>query len=221
MRKRISAYILVIVIVSFISCKGQESKKTEMNQIPKSFEILNETEGDLDKDSVSEKVVVYDTAKETDFGTERQLFIYKKINDEWELWKKATGAILASKEGGMMGDPFEGISIERNCIVINHFGGSNQKWSYTHRFRFQHDEFQLIGATVQYDAPCDYFVNFDYNLSNGKIVYKKEVEDCETESSKVEKQDLNIKLETLPSMNGFQPGTNELKLPESEITMYY
>ena len=110
-----------------------------------------------------------------------------------------------------MGDPFEGISIERNCIVINHFGGSRQKWNYTHRFRYQSGDFQLIGATVTFGSPCDYFFTFDYNLSNGKINYEKETEDCEHENSKIEKEEMIIKLETLPKMNGFYPGNTELK----------
>ena len=221
MKKRLSTYILVLFIFSFMSCKSQENKKTEVNQISKSFKILDETEGDLDKDGVSEKVIVYDTEKETYLGTERKIFIYKKNNDTWELWKKSVGAILPSQHGGMMGDPFETISIERNCIVIHHFGGSRQKWNYTHRFRFQSGEFQLIGATVNFGSPCDYFVTFDYNLSNGKINYEKETEDCENEKSKIEKEQMIWKLETLPTMNGFYPSNTELKLPKSETTVYY
>ena len=221
MKKRTSTYILVIFIMSFLSCKSQENKQSELINTPKSFKILSETEGDLDKDGISEKVVVYDTEKDTDLGTERQIFIYKKKDNKWELWKKSVGAILPSQHGGMMGDPFEGISIERNCIVINHFGGSRQKWNYTHRFRFQSGEFQLIGATVHFGSPCDYFFTFDYNLSNGKIIYEKETEDCENENSKIEKEEMIRKLETLPIMNGFYPGNTELKFPKSETTIYY
>jgi hypothetical protein len=221
MKKRLSTYIFVLFIFSFVSCKSQENKKSEIIQTPKSFKVLAKTAGDLDKDGVFEKVIVYDTEKETDLGTERQIFIYKKMNGKWELWKKAVGAILPSRHGGMIGDPFEGISVERNCIVINHFGGSRQKWKYTHRFRFQGGAFQLIGATVNFGAPCDYFFNFDYNLSNGKIRYEKETEDCAHESSKIEKQEMIIKLETLPTMNRFYPGNNELKFPKSETTIYY
>jgi hypothetical protein len=221
MKKRLSTYILVLFIFSLMSCKSQENKKSKIIQIQKSFKVLDEIEGDLDKDGVFEKVIVYDTEKETDLGTERQIFIYKKTNDEWVLWKKSVGAILPSQRGGMMGDPFEGISIERNYIVINHFGGSRQKWNYTHRFRFQSGEFQLIGATVNFGSPCDYFFNFDYNLSNGNINYEKEIEDCENESSKIEKEEMTIKLETLPTMNSFYPGNNELKFPKSETTIYY
>jgi len=177
MKKRLSTCILVLFIFSSMPCTSQENNEFEINKTPNSFKILDEIEGDLDKDGVSEKVIVYDTEKETDFGTERQIYIYKKNNDKWELWEKSIGAILPSQHGGMMGDPFEGISIERNCIVINHFGGSRQKWNYTHRFRYQSGDFQLIGATVTFGSPCDYFFTFDYNLSNGKINYEKETED--------------------------------------------
>jgi hypothetical protein len=221
MKKQISTYILVLFIISNLSCKIQENKKSEIIQKPKSFKILEEIEGDLDKDGIPEKVIVYDTEKEIDLGTERQIYIYKRKNNNWKLWGKSIGAILPSEHGGMMGDPFEGISIERNCIVINHFGGSRQKWNYTHRFRFQSGEFQLIGATVNFGSPCDYFFTFDYNLSNGKINYEKETEDCENENSKIEKEEMIRKLETLPKMNGFYPGNTELKFPKSETTIYY
>ena len=221
MKKRLSTCILVFFIFPFMSCKSQENKNYEVIEIPKSFKILEDIEGDLDKDGVSEKVIVYDTEKETDFGTERQIYIYKKNNDKWELWRKSIGAVLPSQHGGMMGDPFEGISIERNCIVIHHFGGSRQKWNYTHRFRYQSGDFQLIGATVHFGSPCDYFFTFDYNLSNGKINYEKETEDCENENSKIEKEEMIRKLETLPKMNGFYPGNTELKFPQSETTIYY
>ncbi|MCG8184431.1 hypothetical protein [Tenacibaculum piscium] len=221
MKKRISTYILALFIFSNLSCKSQENKKSEIIQKPKSFKVLEEIEGDLDKDGISEKVIVYDTKKEIDLGTERQIYIYKRKNNNWKLWKKSIGAILPSEHGGMMGDPFEGISIERNCIVISHFGGSRQKWNYTHRFRFQSGEFQLIGATVNFGSPCDYFERLDYNLSNGKVKYEKEIENCEKETSKIVKKEMIRKLESLPTMNGFYPGDNEIKFSNSEITMYY
>ena len=84
MKKRLSTYILVVFIFSCMSCKSQEIKNFKIIKTPKSFKILEEIEGDLDKDGVSEKVIVYDTEKETDLGTERQIFIYKKTNDKWK-----------------------------------------------------------------------------------------------------------------------------------------
>lgn len=214
-------YIIFLFLNSFISCFCQENKKTDLIKTPRSFEKIGEAEGDLDQDGISEKIIVYDTKKQTDLGTERQIYIYKKNHEKWELWKKSIGAVLPSQHGGMMGDPFQGISIKRNCIIIDHFGGSRQKWSYTHKFRYQNGNFELIGATVNFGAPCDYWVNLDYNLSTGKIYYKKETENCESESSIIEKKELTKKLKKLPTMDGFYPGDNEIKFPNSKIDMYY
>lgn len=221
MKNPTSIAILVLILFSFSFCQSQESKNSQIIQTPQGFKILDEKKGDLDNDGIPEKVIVYDTEKETDMGTERQLYIYKKNNAKWELWRKSVGAILPSQHGGMMGDPFEGISIDRNSIVVNHSGGSRQRWYYTHRFRFQNDSFQLIGATVNFGSPCDYFFNFDYNLSTGKIIYEEETADCEKEKSKIERKELKIKLETLPIMDGFYPGNNKLTFPNSETAVYY
>ena len=208
-------------IISKAVLDEEKDKKTAILITPTSFEILEEIEGDLDNDGISEKVILYDTGKEIDLGTERQICIYKKNKDTWELWKKSVSAILGSEQGGMMGDPFDGISIERNCIVIKHFGGSRQKWNYTHRYRYQNEDFQLIGAKVFSGAPCDYFETFDYNLSNGKIMYEKEVEDCDKGSSEIEKKELIRKLETLPSMDGFSPGNIKMTFPDYKTIVYY
>jgi hypothetical protein len=221
MKKQVSASILFLFIISFTSCKIQEEKKIGPVKTPESFTILAEIEGDLDKDGISEKVIVYDTNIAAEIGTERHIYIYKKKYDSWEVWDKSTGAILLELQGGMMGDPFKGISIDKNCIVINHFGGSRQKWSYMHRFKFQNGEFQLIGATTSVSSPCDYFSDFEYNLSNGKINYKKETEDCENENTAITKEELVIKVETVPTINGFSPGVNKIILPKSETTIYY
>ena len=196
---------------------------------PEAFTKLSEAVGNLDKDPTKEKVVVYDTPKETEMGTERQIHIYKADKDGWKLWHKSIGAVLPSQHGGMMGDPFEDISIERGAIVINHFGGSRQKWNYTHRFRRQNGEWQLIGATVNFGALCDYWEDFDYNLSTGKVIYKKTEEEdkwnCDGESREGERvtsnQIFTKKLKTLPSMDGFYPGGTEVVLPEGKGSMFY
>ncbi|MCF8247166.1 MAG: hypothetical protein K9J37_20125 [Saprospiraceae bacterium] len=194
-------------------------------QTPKGYEVMGDAKGDLDKDNVEEKVVVFNTDRQSDFGTERELHIYKQKDGGWELWHKSLGAVLPSEQGGVMGDPFEAVAIENGSLVLQHFGGSRQKWHYTHRFRYQNNAWQLIGATVNNGAPCDYFEDFDYNLSTGKINYKKTTEDCEKSEenpvTKTEKKDFVVKLASPPNMASFRPGENEVKLPKSDIVFYY
>lgn len=125
----------------------------------------------------------------------------------------------------MMGDPFHEVDVERGCIVFNQSGGSRHKWAYTHRFRNQNGGWQLIGATVEFGAPCESWENYDYNLSNGKIIYKKEIEDCDGEEgqtiTKTETKDFVRKMDKLPEMDGFYPGDNELKIPNSDQSFYF
>ncbi len=198
---------------------------TENIPTPNGFEAIGAAKGDLDKDNTPEKVIVYNTPRQTDFGTERELHIFKQKGGAWELWHKSVGAVLPSENGGTMGDPFEEVKVENGSVVVSHFGGSREKWHYTHRFRYQNNSWQLIGATVINGAPCDYFDDFDYNLSTGKIAYKKTTEDCEKNEGnpviKTDKRDFMVKPKSLPKMDGFRPGENKVALPKTDIEFYY
>ncbi|PSR13411.1 MAG: hypothetical protein DA408_17500 [Bacteroidetes bacterium] len=188
---------------------------------PAGWSSLGMATGDLTKDGLAEKVVVYDTPVTTDFGTARQLYIYQQKDGRWQLWQKINGGILPSENGGMMGDPFEGITIERGTIVITHFGGSRQKWTYTHRFRYQNERWELIGASVLAGAPCDAWDQYDYNLSTGKVEVAHTKEDCDTKKEESRKATYTHRTRPLPQLAGFEPGNNEVKLPAPEEAFYY
>lgn len=221
MQKSNAIIFILIFLLANTVCNSQIIRAHDAFQDASTYAKLDSAMGDLDQDGVSEKVIVYDTEKVTDMGTERLIRVLKNKNGTWVLWYEAIGAVLPSLHGGMMGDPFEDLAIERNCIVIKHFGGSRHKWNYTHRYRFQHGAFELIGATIIYGSPCDYFETLDYNLSTGKILYSKETEDCDTQSSKMYKDGMILKPKNLPKMNGFYPGNNEIIFPKSLNSMFY
>lgn len=141
--------------------------------------MLAEKVGDLNKDGINEKVIVYNTNDTTEDGIVRELQIFRLINSEWRLWKKSSYAIKKSREGGMMGDPFAGIDIVKGLLVIHFDGGSSWKWNYTDKYRLQNGEFELIGYTRIYGKLCEYWEDVDFNIMTGKITFKKEYEDCE------------------------------------------
>ncbi|MEM6379414.1 MAG: hypothetical protein AAF705_14495 [Bacteroidota bacterium] len=191
---------------------------------PPGFKILAEAEGDLNKDQQNEKIIIYDTPRETEMGTEREIRVFQKGPTNWLLWHQTSGGILPSEHGGIMGDPFSDARIERGCIVIEHFGGSRQKWTYLHRYRFQNEDWELIGATVGFGVPCDNWETFDYNLSTGGINYKSEKENCESEdgTSKILKQEsYSVTQDDLPNMDGMYPGNNGVEIPNSDLVFYY
>src|SRR5688500_16038747 len=157
--------------------------------IPKGYLLLEEKTGDLDKDGISEKVMVYNTTDSTEDGIGREIFILKKAGEQWNVWKRSTNAILRSSEGGMMGDPFQGIEIKNGLLIISLAGGSSWKWSHEDKYRFQNNEFELIGYTSNAGKPCEYWINLDFNISTGKMIYKKEYEDCEKDQAIYKKEE--------------------------------
>ena len=184
--------------------------------------VLKQVSGDLDKDGIEEKIIVKNTPQTGDFGIVRKIAIYKNQNGNWQLWKESTGAVLPSEHGGMMGDPFDAINIEKGCIVIAHIGGSKDKWTYTHRYRFQNGDFYLIGASTSYGANCEMWTYNDFNLSTGKVEVKKENDNCEQSTSVIQnKFSEQLDLKALPLMDGFYPGSNQVEFKSHEGDFYY
>ena len=175
----------LITIVLSVICLASYAQ----NEIPKGFEKIAEKTGDLDKDGIAEKVIVYNTPDSGDGGIVRELQILKQSGNIWTVWQKSKAAILKSQEGGMMGEPFQEIEIEKGIMIITFAGGSSWKWSHADKYRFQENEFRLIGYSSSFGKPCEYWGDFDFNLLTGKIIYKKEYEKCEDErdQKKVEK----------------------------------
>ena len=157
--------------------------------IPSHYSIIESVKGDLDKDGIEELVVAYncEAINETNESVSRELIIYKKNNNQWVVWEKSKNALLESQDGGMMGDPFSGIEIKNNVLSISHNGGSRWKWGYTEKYRYQNQTFYLIGYSTNSGAPCEYWLNVDYNLSTGKIIVAKEYEDCESAKQEIYK----------------------------------
>jgi len=147
--------------------------------VPAGYTILEQKEGDLTKDGVAEKVIVFNTNDSTDDGTVREIQVYKNSGNKWEPLVSSKNAVGHSEGGGMMGDPFEGIEIINGLLLIKQSGGSSWKWSKIDKYRYQKGIFQLIGFESYYGKACEYFEDVDFNLLTGKIVYKKEYEDCD------------------------------------------
>ena len=191
------------------------------NFTPKYWELKKIAYGNLDENENDEAAAVYEMPNIDHGDAQQVLAIYKKENGKWKILHQTSAPLLSSQSGGMMGNPFNGISISKKSIVIKHFGGSRDKWEYTHRYRFQNGDWYLIGASSSFGAPCDYWVSFDYNISTGDATYKKTVENCENDENKVvQSQKANKKI-AQPKMDDFVPGDHTFKFPNVKNEIYY
>ena len=83
----------------------------------------------------------------------------------------ARHAILPRNGGGILGDPFAGIAIQRGALVIRHYGGSSWRWGFTDRFRLQEGRWRLIGSTqIEHRTINAWRREVDANLSTGLVL---------------------------------------------------
>ncbi|MBU3189411.1 hypothetical protein K9O30_09895 [Clostridium bowmanii] len=154
--------------------------------IPKGWHILEKVmgqpekvEGDLNKDGINDVVIVIEgTNKMEGEAAPRSLMILLGNKEKsYSTSVIAEKAVLLSNEGGVWGDPYESIVIDRGSILLNFYGGSNYRWFSSYRFRFQNNGWFLIGVTVgEYYTGTTTKDNADiedYNLLTGDYVFKK------------------------------------------------
>lgn len=132
--------------------------------------------GDLDGDTIPEKVVAFETQRtiKDKLGKIRELHIYKKKNNNWELSHKSIGAILPSNYKDALISPFGGLSIQQGVITIEQSYEDGNIWNYIHRFKCQNNIWELISVNVWFRKSCE-TQTFYYNLLSGEYLFAKEL----------------------------------------------
>jgi hypothetical protein len=177
------AKILDMKVESFESITVPLSGKTLQSFIPKGWKLFEKAEGDLNKDGLADTAAVVEEDRRweiQDFGNApgRILIILLKQKDgSFKLGISSLTTVLKADEGGVFGDPFDRISIKGGVLSLGFYGGSNYRWGYTYKFRFQNNGWFLIGVTQYniYTGTGEYTTK-DFNLSTGKESITKGIE---------------------------------------------
>jgi len=125
--------------------------------VPASWTVLKQAQGDLNKDSLPDLAVVLKSGaedREEGGGAETPrllLILFGTKAGGYTLAASSEKAVLCKGCGGVFGDPFAQLGIERGALVIEHYGGSSERWGHTHRWRYQNGDFFLIGLTTRSD----------------------------------------------------------------------
>lgn len=206
-------------IISLIFCTFCFAQK----QFQPKGSTINETiDGDLDGDKTPEKVIVYNIPTKNDSGDLREIQILKNINNKWMILEKSRNAILGSKDGGMMGDPYMGTTIKNGILIIKHYGGSSWRWADTDKYRFQNGHFELIGNISESGRVFEFWKTIDFNVSTGQIIYTKAVENTKdsengkNETEKFVKKGVKIDLQNRHS----EKQRKILTLPQTKVDVY-
>jgi len=144
--------------------------------VPPGWFILRQAKGDLNQDGQEDAALVVANKKEKDSDLReedmpRYLLLLFKTTDGYQLSASSDKAILLKRDGGMLGDPFQELKIERGAVVFNFYGGSRDRWGGLYRFRYQNGDWYLIGKTIDTgDTMLLTNSSDDYNLVTGLLV---------------------------------------------------
>ena len=200
--------LALIVCAMLAGCTDKSNDVSDISDlVPEGWNIVEKVEGDLNKDNIDDiAVVIEGTSEAEDEASNRELLIaFGNKDGTYTLSTKAEKAILRADEGGVWGDPFEGISIDNGSLLISFYGGSNWRWYGNYRFRYQDNDWYLIGATIGsfHTSTNEYTQEMDYNLLTGEYIEKKADENGVIKTTKGNrgKRDL-LKLKDFISVDG-------------------
>ena len=132
----------------------------------------------MNKDGFPDVAMVIERAEGGLEAPRSLLIAFGTKENTYSLSILAEHVILSAGEGDVFGDPFSGLSIDRGSVVVRDYGGSITKWYHTYRFRFQDNDWYLIGATMGTIFPISEELEMgvdedDYNLLTGDYMSKR------------------------------------------------
>ncbi|TVT40627.1 hypothetical protein FNT36_14250 [Hymenobacter setariae] len=111
--------------------------------LPAGYQVLAAERGDLNRDAQLDWAVVLNrpdeqkTSDVVDHPTKRPLLLFVGgSNGTYTLAARADNAVYCVDCGGMMGDPFQGVTIKNGYFTVEHYGGSGQRWTRLVTFKY-------------------------------------------------------------------------------------
>jgi len=116
--------------------------------IPRETTLLDHQIADLNGDGRPDIVFVVEAQSgQSDDNGLRTLFIAVRQPDgSLKTVKRSDKVVYCRQCGGVFGDPFAGLEAVRGKFSVNHYGGSNWRWSNSFSFAYSRrdDSWQLI-----------------------------------------------------------------------------
>jgi len=152
------------VITDTLTTTNNEPKREELNQVvdnlhsellefvPTNYSILDTALGDLNLDGINDYILVLkkngeDTLSNAIDNPERRplLILLRDINNKLKLVRRNDNTVYCFDCGGMMGDPYMGITIKNGYFSVEHYGGSAWRWTriITYKYSKQDNEWFL------------------------------------------------------------------------------
>jgi hypothetical protein len=188
-----------LILINFGSSFGQDFSYPKINQsgkaitdfIPKNWQILDSTKGDLNKDKIADYALVIQlieisgSINRNDSGPKKLPFqpriliiaLTNPVTKQLELAEQNISFILQHDDPSME-DPFQSIKIEKGILNLEfqifYNMGSWYVSNTSYKFRYQNNNFTLIGADdSSFHRATHDFKAYSYNFLSKKWSLQK------------------------------------------------
>ena len=127
--------------------------------VPDGYEAISATTGDLNLDAIPDAILVVkkpnekETSDVVDNPTKRPLLVLLgEGKGKYKLAGRNDNVVLCVDCGGFFGDPFEGVSIKNGFFSVEHYGGSNWRWTKIITFKYSPADKNWILTRVGSDS---------------------------------------------------------------------
>lgn len=133
---------LALTVAPTVTPSPADSMTAVRPFVPVGYQVLATSSGDLDRDAYPDRLVVLDTLladslRQYSEARRPLLVLSGQPNGGYRLAARNDKAVMCSGCGGMMGDPFQQLVIKNGYFSVEHYGGSN--WRWTHIITFKYD----------------------------------------------------------------------------------
>lgn len=218
-------YLLLLILLPLTTLAQTKDPNQPLN-IPQSYKKVAEATGDLDKDGKDEQVMIYDTEPDKDDNFKRILYICRITDGGLSLWHQKVLVILPAHSMPQYMD-VKNLTINRNTIVLKQeeYPGGRNLTQYTHIFRFQQNDWYLIGSRTSLNTNCYGAQIFEINFSTGDVIVSFVPDGgCDGEEHNQpakSRQQYKHTFATLPLLDNLELGENKLHIPGCKETIYY
>ncbi len=141
--KRILFAFILIVSVNAVAQNTTVPEELKPFIMP-GYEVMDVVKGDLNKDKLDDYLLVLKTAGEdtfsfdnTDWDARRpMLVIIRQTNGTLKTAAVNNELIFCKNCGGVMGDPYQGLTIKSGEFTADLYGGSSWRWAESFTFRY-------------------------------------------------------------------------------------
>jgi hypothetical protein len=194
-----------LILTIFILLQLDSFAQTDTTNYKFDHKVI-EVIGDLNKDSLPDKVIVtQDTLNEN--ALYRLQVFFKEPNGQFKLIVTTTKIIEPQYPDGRDGyrtDDFSDVTINKGVLSVNF---QLLRGHFEYKFRYQNGNFELIGFSEGYSDGQGVVSSTDFNLSTGIRIEKSERYDIDKILSYKKKK---ILIRPLPKLQDIKPFENEL-----------